>query len=125
MRRKSSRQETNKQGSMIFAQPSEDHRYACGYIRWYEQHAKQLSVRMFSSRYTANILLEIQTEIEKEKFHFSARIKKTHQVSIPELVLIMKARQFLREIADRVLSLHNGVQLEFQFEPTTNKEIRK
>ena len=125
MRKKSSHPGTNKQGSMIFAQPSEDHRYACGYIRWYEQHAKQLSVNMFSSRYSANILLEIQTEIEKEKFHFSARIKKTHPTSITELVLLMKTKQFLREIADRVLSLHNGVQLEFQFEPTTNKETRK
>lgn len=125
MRKKSSHPGTNKQGSMIFAQLSEDHRYACGYIRWYEQHAKQLSVNMFSSRYSANILLEIQSEIEKEKFHFSARIKKTHPTSIPELVLLMKTKQFLREIADRVLSSHNGVQLEFQFEPTTNKEIRK
>ena len=125
MRKKSSRPGTNKQGSMIFARLSEDHRYACGYIRWYEQHAKQLSVNMFAPRYSAGILLEIQAEIEKEKFHFSARIKKTHPTSIPELVLLMRTKQFLREIADRVLSSHNGVQLEFQFEPTTNKEIRK
>lgn len=90
-------------------------KYAIGYLNWYEQNFKQVSVNMFSNQYSPDLLLKIQEACEKQKFHFAARIRKSYCFSIPRTVLMMKLRHFLREIADDVIEKTNPKQLEFKF----------
>lgn len=101
---------------VVYANISADHRFAIGYLQWYQSHWRYMSADMFSRQYDPETLLKIQQRLEKEKFHFAARIRKTHHVNIPVDVLMMKMKGFLREIADKVIEDQNKpIQLEFDF----------
>ena len=102
---------------VVYANASYNHRVAAGYLEWYKRHYKYMSVDMFQNQYDSETLLKIQQRLEKEKFHFAARIRKTHHVSIPVDIMMMKMKGFLRQIANEVIEEDNKpVQLEFNFE---------
>lgn len=101
---------------VVYANASYNHRVAAGYLEWYKRHYKYMSTDMFQNQYDPETLLKIQQRLEKEKFHFAARIRKTHHVNIPVDVIMMKMKGFLREIADKVVKDQNKpIQLEFNF----------
>lgn len=101
---------------VIYSNISPNHKVAMGYLDWYKSHYKYMSTDMFQHQYDPETLLKIQQRLENEKFHFAARIRKTHHVNIPVDVIMMKMKGFLREIADKVIEDQNKpIQLEFDF----------
>ena len=61
-------------------------------------------------------LLEVMTELEKKRYKFANRIRKTHHVNIPVDIIYMKLKGFIREIADEIVRKeHAPEQLEFDF----------
>jgi len=87
----------------IYADITRDLRYALGYVRWYEEHAVPVILRLLPKRLPKNRRDLLVERMKKEKFHFSARIRKTHHVTIPADVLMMKLNGFLREQIDKEL----------------------
>lgn len=101
---------------VVYANISADHRFAIGYLQWYQNNWRYMSADMFSRQYDPETLLAINQKLEKAKFRFSNHVRKTHHVNIPVDVMMMKMKGFLRQIADEVIEERNKpVQLEFNF----------
>ena len=101
---------------VVYANISQDHKFALGYLQWYQSHWRYMSIDMFSNQYDPETLLKIQEKLEKAKFRFSNRIRKSYHVNIPIDVMMMKMKGFLREIADEIVKEQNKPeQLEFNF----------
>ena len=100
----------------IYANISSDHRFAIGYLNWYKSQFRYHAIKMFQNQYSPEIMLKILERLEKQSFHFAARIRKSHHVSIPVDPMIMKLNAFLREQADIIIADKNKPeQLEFDF----------
>lgn len=101
---------------IIYANISLNHKVAVGYLNWYRSQFRYQAIRMFQNQYSPEIMLKILERLEKQAFHFAARIRKTHHVSIPVDPMMMKLNAFLREQADIVIADENKPeQLEFEF----------
>ena len=106
---------------IIYANISENHKVAVGYLNWYRNQFRYQAIRMFQRQYRPDVLLRIMTKLEKQDYHFAARVRKSHHVCIPIDPMLMKLTEFLREQADKVLDEiekeKNGpIQLEFNFD---------
>ena len=105
-----------KTKGVVYANVSADHKYALGYLQWYQSHWRYMSSDMFFHQYGPETLLRINEKLEKSKFRFAAHIRKTHHVNIPVDVMMMKMKAFLRQIANEVIEEENkGIQLELPF----------
>lgn len=101
---------------LIYANISSDHRFAIGYLNWYKSQFRYYATSMFQNQYSPEILLQILERLEKQAFHFAARIRKTHHVCIPIDPMIMKLKAFLREQADIVINENQQPELPFKGE---------
>ena len=100
----------------ILSSPSATGRYARGYLGWYQNNLRSMAEAMFLNKCGNAFLDENMERFKKEKFHFAKRIQKTYPDSIPELVLIMKMRGFLKEVAEQIMVEKTGlIQPEFDF----------
>lgn len=112
-----------KHKGIIYARISKDHRFALGYLDWYRNQFRYQAALMFEKQYPPNLFLQIMNRLEKQDFHFAARVRKTHHVSIPVDPMLFKLKGFLREQADLVIDeLNKPEQLEFNFGDNTNEK---
>lgn len=101
---------------VIYANISENHKVATGYLDWFKSQYKFVATDMLSRQMDPDTLLEVINELEKKKFKFANRIRKSHHVNIPVDVIHMKLKGFIREVADDVIKQQQApVQLEFDF----------
>lgn len=102
---------------VVYANISANHKVATGYLDWFKAQYKFVATDMLSKQMDPDTLLEVIGQLEKKKFKFANRIRKTHHVNIPVDVIYMKLKGFIREVADDVIKQQQApVQLEFNFE---------
>lgn len=103
-------------GSIIYANISENHKVAVGYLEWFKARYKSVATSMLSYTMDPDTLLLVINELENRKFRFANKIRRTHHVSIPADVIYMKLRGFIRKVADEVIAKQRAPeQLEFDF----------
>ena len=102
---------------VIYANISDNHKVATGYLDWFKSQYRAVATCMLHNQMNPDTLLEVFIELEKKKYKFANRIRKTHCVSIPIDVIYMKLRMFIREVADEIINKQQAPeQLEFNFE---------
>ena len=96
--------------------PSEkydDGKWCFGYLNWYCDHLAEIAAPYYRAH--PSFKDELRNKLLQERWHFSVRIGNTHPDCIPELLLLMKAKGFVKEVADKFLEERRPVQLEFDF----------
>jgi hypothetical protein len=102
--------------SVIYANISENHKVATGYLDWFKAQYKFVATDMLSKQLDPDTLLKVINELENKKFKFANRIRKSHHVNIPADIIYMKLKGFIREVANDVIKQQQAPeQLEFDF----------
>ena len=91
--------------------------YAIGYLNFYLQHLKDIAGQYYQ-RYPAD-RKRLESAFKDERFHFARRISKTHPYAMPDFVMEMKMKGFIKEVCEyhvnRFVKPSKPVQLELTF----------
>ena len=91
-----------------------DGNWPYGYLNYYTYHVDQIATPYYRDHPT--IQRKMMETLHEQKYHFVKRIVKTHPHCIPELVILMQLKHFVKEQVDKMLVDPNQQQqLEFDF----------